>query len=363
MVEFLKCLVQSFHPGAFDPYSKVQVTEKPARIDRLDGLRAVAILMVVCFHTGNLGVWFGYTGVDLFFVLSGYFITGILRETRTSEDYWSRFYIRRIARIMPPVALLIVLYALATKHAEPLTVLGYGLFASNIVQLTHYGNSVLAPLWSLAVEEHFYLLWPLFVLLIPKRALLWLLLAVLIAEPILRAIASPYFDSYYPIYLLTPFRLDSLAAGSLLALLTEDNSTFRGQRSCGWAALAISPFLLFCASAARHANTITYNSLAYSFFAVLYFCLVVWVLTLRRGVVYTMLSSKPATYLGRISYGVYLFHIPVNQVVFRVMHRDPFPLDFLLTVALASTSYFAMERPIMAYARRRTEKAAGVTVA
>jgi peptidoglycan/LPS O-acetylase OafA/YrhL len=245
---------------------------------------------------------------------------------------------------------LLTVYALSTKHVQPLTVLGYGLFAGNVMDLTRFGSSVLAPLWSLAVEEHFYLLWPLVIVLCRRRTLVVLLLTILVAEPILRALATPAFHSYGPIYLLTPFRLDSLVAGSLLALLTDAP----WQRWCGWAALALSPFLILCTTTARDANSVAYNALAYSFFAVIYFCLVAWVLALRSGVVYEFLSSRPMTYLGRISYGVYLFHIPVNQAMFRVLHRDPSPLDLLLTLVLASASYFVVERPIIEYARRRT---------
>ncbi|WP_263367257.1 acyltransferase family protein [Edaphobacter bradus] len=324
------------------------------RIDRLDGLRTVAILMVVCFHTTRLGPPFGYSGVDLFFVLSGYFITGILLGTRSKPNYWSRFYIRRIARILPPVILLLALYVLVTKHVQPLTVLGYGLFAGNLTSLTRFSRAMLNPLWSLAVEEHFYLLWPLAVAFFRRRTLLMLLLAILVTEPILRAMATPHFDSWAYIYYLTPFRLDSLAAGSLLALLTEAGAAFPWQRWCGWAVLALSPSFLFCSTTVRDVNSVTYNALAYSFFAAIYFCLVAWVLMLRRGVVYDILSSRPVTYLGRISYGVYLFHIPVNQVMLRALHRDPSPVDLILTLGLASVIYFVMERPIIAYARRLT---------
>lgn len=322
------------------------------RIYRLDGLRALAILMVVIFHSGHFNIWFGSSGVDLFFVLSGYFITGILRRTRTTENYWSRFYIRRAARILPPVILLMVAYTFATKRVEIVTVLGYGLFAGNILQMTtRFGSAVLSPLWSLAVEEHFYLLWPMVVLLFNRRTLLVILSAVLLAEPIIRAIATPHLATYAPIYFLTPFRLDGLAAGSLLALLTEGDAELPRQRGYGLLALTMAPGLLLCTVANRNANTIAYNSLSYSFYAVLYFCVLAWVLTLDRGFFYSLLSSKPIAYLGRISYGVYLFHIPVAQISFRLLRRDPFPLDFLLTLVVASLSYRFVERPIMRFAQ------------
>lgn len=199
-------------------------------------------------------------------------------------------------------------------------------------------------------------MWPILVVLFRRRTLLVLLLAILIAEPLVRGLATAHFATYEPIYYLTPFRLDSLAAGSLLALLTEDGATFYGQRWGGWATLAISPFFLLCTIANRQANSVAFNSLSYSFFAVIYFCLVAWVTTLHSGFFYTALSAKPLTYLGRISYGIYLFHMPFHQLMLRALHqRDPFPLDFLLTLAFASVSYHLFERPITTYARRRTD--------
>ena len=326
------------------------------RIERLDGLRALAITLVVGHHYGHLGSWpsrIGYSGVDLFFVLSGFLITGILRKTRTIDNYWSRFYIRRVARILPPLALLIALDIVSTKHIQPLTLLGYCLFAGNIVQVINHGVSVLSPLWSLAVEEQFYLLWPVAVLFFNRRTLLVAFTAVLIAEPVVRALASPHFATYLPIYYLTPFRLDSLAAGSLLALLTEKGE-FPGQRWCGLAALAISPLFPFCSVEIRNTNSLIFNALAYSFLAVVYFLLVAWVLTLRRGFFYKALSSKPLTALGKISYGVYLFHLPIRHALCRTQPcRDPFPVDILVTVTLAAISFRFIESPTMARARAR----------
>jgi peptidoglycan/LPS O-acetylase OafA/YrhL len=103
------------------------------RIDRLDGVRAVAILMVLFFHRGYFA--YGWTGVDLFFILSGFLITGALRKTRANPDYWSRFYMRRAARILPPVLLLMLLYSLAVKPHLP-TIIGYTLFAGNLMSYT-----------------------------------------------------------------------------------------------------------------------------------------------------------------------------------------------------------------------------------
>jgi peptidoglycan/LPS O-acetylase OafA/YrhL len=323
------------------------------RIDRLDGIRAVAILLVILFHLGN-HVPYGWAGVQLFFVLSGYLITGILRKTKTQSDYWSRFYKRRAARILPPMLLLICLYMVFTKGWKVPTILGYTFFAGNFMDLTRYGKAVLAPLWSLAVEEHFYLLWPLAVLLLSKRRLVTLLAAILIAEPILRALATPYFATFHAIYSLTPFQLDSIAAGSLLALLTEGGVVLPGQRRAGWLVLVLLPGLAFCTVPYRDANSVTFNAFGYSYLALLFVAFVWWVVALESGFFYRLLSSKPMAYVGRISYGVYLYHIPVGLVMFRAAHgRYIFPLDLLPTFFVAAFSYHFIERPIMAYAHRR----------
>lgn len=334
------------------------------RIDRLDGIRAVAIFMVLLFHQRSLA--FGWTGVDLFFVLSGFLITGILRKTRTNQNYWSRFYSRRAARILPPVLLLMFLYSLAAKPQLP-TILGYTLFAGNVMNRTVYSKSVLAPLWSLAVEEHFYLLWPVVVLMFDRRKLIIGLVALLVAEPILRAALTPFTASNELFYYLTPFRMDSLAAGSLLALLTEGDVTIPVQRWAGWYALilASSSWVLHHSipSFGRHGNSVGFNSLGYSLVSATYLCLVACVLSLKGGIANTVLSWKPLTYLGRISYGAYLLDIPVITSIDYVAQgsiqlttaRRLLPIDLVVIFGLAALSFHFIEQPIIRFARIRSE--------
>jgi peptidoglycan/LPS O-acetylase OafA/YrhL len=171
------------------------------RIERLDGIRAIAILMVILLHQGYMS--FGWAGVDLFFVLSGFLITQILRRTRSESGYWSRFYLRRAARILPPMLLLLTLFCIFAKHIRWPMVLGYGFFSGNIVNVIGWGHSALAPLWSLAIEEHFYLVWPFLVLTFPRRSLIVLLATILLIEPALRMLVLPHFP---PAFIeLTPF--------------------------------------------------------------------------------------------------------------------------------------------------------------
>jgi peptidoglycan/LPS O-acetylase OafA/YrhL len=324
------------------------------RIARLDGIRAIAVLLVILFHLGY-HVTFGWVGVQLFFVLSGYLITGILRKTKDRPDYWSRFYKRRAARILPPMLLIIFVCAALGKDWKLPTILGYTFFAGNIMDFTRYGKTMLAPLWSLAVEEHFYLLWPLAVLLLNKRRLMILLACVLIAEPILRAFATPHFATFAPIYLLTPFQLDGLAAGSLLALFTEEDTVLSGQ--AWW--LALVPGLAFCTVPYRDTNSVAFNALAYSYLALLFVAFVGWVVSLEDGFFYRLLSASPVAYIGRISYGIYLYHIPVGAGMHRLGLR--FPLDALPVLAVAALSYHFIEMPIIEYSKREFHRGARET--
>ncbi|HTF65474.1 MAG TPA: acyltransferase [Edaphobacter sp.] len=183
------------------------------RIPRLDGIRAIAILLVFFYHHRLLG-GSGRAGVDLFFVLPGLLITRILRASSSKDHYWSRFYLKRSIRILPPLALLFALCLTLDPHMSLWTIAGYSLFLGNVMNITRYANELFLVLWSLAVEEHFYIFWPFAVKFLQRRTLITLVTCVLLIEPILRAAFTPYIQGE-TVYYLTPFRLDSLAAGSL----------------------------------------------------------------------------------------------------------------------------------------------------
>ena len=105
-------------------------------IDSLDGVRGIAILLVLSMHGG----WFdnGWIGVDLFFVLSGFLITGILRRTRSEPFYWRRFYIKRATRILPPLLFGIAVTVLLWPHQSPIAIAGYVLSLGNVVDMTRF---------------------------------------------------------------------------------------------------------------------------------------------------------------------------------------------------------------------------------
>jgi peptidoglycan/LPS O-acetylase OafA/YrhL len=206
------------------------------------------------------------------------------------------------------------------------------------------------------------------VLFFDRKKLIIGLIALLVAEPLLRAVVTPFAHSYEPFYFLTPFRLDSLAAGSLLALLTEGDVTISMQRRwAGWCALILALTLGIIHhsihSFVRHANTVGFNSLGYSLISLMYLCIVAWVLTLRDGVANSVLSWKPLTYIGRISYGAYLLDSPVNAAFNRIAQRSIhlttaqrlMPIDLIVIFGLAALSFNFIEQPIIRYAKIRSQ--------
>lgn len=342
------------------------------RLKRLDGLRAAAIVMVVLSE--NSLVDLGWTGVELFFVLSGFLMTRILRDSRTNKSYWSRFYLKRAVRVVPLLLLAVVVNKLSTHNLSPIGVAGYALFMGDVVNVTPYAKGALGVLWSIAVGAHFLLLWSVAVRFLNRRTLLIVLSALLVAEPVLRHFYTRYSGGFEPIFYLTPFRLDSLAAGSLLALLVEDAAAARTlMRWSGWAAVALTTaFLvvsyLFYPWFVRSYNTVLYNTTSYSTLAAIYFFVVAWVLFLREGGwVERLLSWVPVVYLGRISYGIYLFHPFVNASLKKLLHmsygiageasnRRIFPAAILITGVVCALLYRLVEVPVRAWGERRAKR-------
>ena len=241
--------------------------QSSTRIGRLDGIRAVAIILVFLIHV-DIGR-FGWEGVPLFFVLSGFLITTILRRSRTDQSFWAPFYIKRATRILPPLAIAFLAAFLFSRSRLASGGRLRVVFAANFAEVVHRNaTGTLTVLWSLAVEEQFYLFWPFAIRYLNRTRLIQLLVAVLVAEPILRGIASPMFTTIWPIFFLTPFQLDGLAGGSLLALLVENESSAEilkqwSGRVFGLIALVFA-LLSLIHGFNRDANTVLFNSLGYS---------------------------------------------------------------------------------------------------
>ena len=336
-----------------------------SRIPQLDGLRAAAILMVFAAHGYQIPLL--WTGVDLFFILSGYLITKVLfdlKDRRPEEGYWVPFYRRRALRILPPFLLFFSAAAILFHTSWSHLWYWYAFFGANFAQA--FGKShveALSPLWSLAVEEQFYLIWPFVVLLCSKKTLKKVALLCLFVCPCLRAAATPFFSTHFPIYCLTVFRADALCLGAFVAvsesLDSEWASLYRRTAMYGSA----SALVLFAALSTRSsfrtgANSILFNCMGYSLSILILGGVFIYILGRRKGVSRSILAWAPLRYLACISYTFYLWHVAVLVELSRYFHSQSViaVLSFVTTSLLAAGSWRFIERPLLSVKRSRSPK-------
>jgi peptidoglycan/LPS O-acetylase OafA/YrhL len=353
----------------------------------LDGLRGVAILSVMLYHfTGGykgsnppLQIWSllagaGWMGVDLFFVLSGFLITGILYDTAHTEHKARNFYARRALRIFPLFYAvlfgLLLLTPILHMHWRPEHLL-YFFYLSNISLLLVPGFQLpsqwvnLGHLWSLAVEEQFYLLWPFVVWRVRSRTtLLHIVLAVLIAGPILRALLLATGMDPLDMSRLLVTRADSLLFGGGVALLAR--GTLASRTPAG-KIFIFSAFILAILLYLAHGPEPSSTWIATVGYSAIGLCGASVILLAQRGSKWmTVLFDRPLLrFFGRYSYGLYLFHgvyfVYLRHLSGRFEHLMHSGLlaqmliavfGFLLSIALAMLSYHFFEAPILTLKRR-----------
>ena len=338
----------------------------------LDGLRTVAVYLVVAFHSGLGRFSGGFIGVDIFFVLSGFLVTRILvRDLGTSGRVrWRQFYARRVRRILPAALITLLVTALVfAAVASPLEKLdAFGGFRAAffyvanwffIHQATNYfavnvNTNPVLHFWSLAVEEQFYLLWPLLLsglyLAVSRvgRYRWWVLRAVVVGAGIASAVAALRIGTSHleRAYYGTDTRAYQLLAGAALALtpqLLRLGSRVRpvARRLAAVALVA----LVLLGSSLFGFSPITRGIATVAFTSIL----IVALENARGGWAKRTLSSRRFTYLGRVSYGTYLWHWPIIVLVTRGRH--PAPLELFVIVCagattLAAISFRLLEHPI-----------------
>jgi len=292
----------------------------------LDGLRGLAILLVVVYHNfGFINVFFfGWLGVDLFFVLSGFLITDILLKTVGKKDYLRNFYLRRVLRIFPLYYLSLVIFLVLLPKLNLQFDVQY--YVDHQVWLWTYlqnwiytfqnpgQTNTLNHLWSLAVEEQFYLLWPLAILVIrkPKYLLIFISL-VLVAVLGLRLFSwmTQVADlAYFNLFTFT--RVDGLCIGCMVALLQRINPDFlRRHTSAIVLFFAVLNFAFFFVNR-RYQFAFPYLALAgYTTFAMMFGLLVNDAVTRQTKLINGLFNIPVLKFFGRISYGFYIFHWPV----------------------------------------------------
>ena len=357
-----------------------RLTSTPGYIAPLDGLRGIAIVAVLLFHLGSklpalqldFASRYGWAGVDLFFVISGFLITGILLDSVGSGHYFRNFYVRRVLRIWPLYfALLIFVFVLLPWVVPELRERifaqcrpwqSYFLFVQNFF-VHEFGIGPVGVTWSLAIEEQFYVVWPLIILLLPRRLLAALLIGVVVLSPLARAVAQMRGASIATIYTHTIFRLDSISAGALLAVWVRTSRFSRARaahvlRGCAAAGLVGCAVTLWWLS-----DRAVCANLRFSALAVLCFGLVGCALLSDPGsLLYQSLAASWLRYTGKICFGLYLLHVTVFDIL--TPERLAFlgrgwagslavlAIDFAAVFVLAGCSWKFFESPILALKHR-----------
>lgn len=343
-------------------------------ISSLDGIRGLAVLLVVFFHyqervgTGVFGVVAstGWAGVDVFLVLSGFLITSILFEQRGTDHFFRNFYIRRALRLFPLYYFILLIIAVCTPifHIRwHLGQLGFFFYSTNYVLSVHGDYGTMGPFdlfhtWTLSLEEQFYILWPWIVggLGLSRRALIRVCVGGIVLAPVIRFVLLHFQVEPWFIAGSLPTRMDSLLIGAALALIPMPS--LRTARVVALVAVLPLPLVVWKAHSlfflAAPWQGIGFSCVGFLAAAVL------------------VLSMYPATLLhrvanweflrfyGRYSYGIYLWHYLFSEqfFAFRVWmlglspHRIPMSLAAFLLILAASTgiavvSYRWLEAPFL----------------
>ena len=322
----------------------------------LDGLRAVAILATIAVHAafflpGPWGVLFpgAWIGVDIFFVLSGFLITRLLADEigRNGGISLRRFYIRRVLRLFPAYAVLLAAdilfstWVLGDRDIYKAALVSAGYVMNWSRAFAWFPDASLGHTWSLSMEEQFYILWPtLFMLLRRRRPLAWLL-AALAAMVAWRSFLTLTGSGAERTYNGFDTHADTLLIGCALALARP------GPRLCDIARrFAIVPVAVLIAVL----TGLSYRSpLIQTVGFTLAGLATAWVIVaaMQPGWLKRALSVRPLTYIGRISYGLYLWHVPIVMLGPKFIHGYPSLLLIPLSFGVAALSYAYVEKPFL----------------
>ncbi len=359
--------------SAISPQPPAPLTYQPA----LDGLRAIAVLAVMLFHAGVPLFPGGFLGVDIFFVLSGYLITTLLAAEFASSGTIAlgRFYMRRALRLFPALLLLVAVLQVWTMRAtflfpgqlaevrrEIVTTL---LYVANWAQVARIVEPLgfLSHTWSLAIEEQFYIVWPLalgwLLKSVSRPAACWIVAAGALASALARAMLWTGPESFARVFHGSDTRAEALLAGCLLALLlgqrafAEMAATRRAAVSAAAAVAALVLAWLFSQAATE--SGWMYRG-GFSLAAAAAMLVILDLRIAPGGAIARILSVAPAVAIGRISYGLYLWHWPIFLVLSPwITGLSPGPtlaVRFLVTFAVAALSWFVLERPVLSWKRR-----------
>ena len=331
-------------------------------ITQLDGLRAFSVFGVIFYHLGYSWASMGWLGVSFFFVLSGFLITRILIKSKGKEHFFSNFYIRRSLRIFPLYYLYIIIVFLDCYYFDVKDTTNwfyYVFYLQNYVMawngFYYVPGQEMGHTWSLAVEEQFYLLWPLIVFFFNRKMIIILAVILSAASIYMRYYLAEYTDivSFSPLF----SSMDTLLLGAILAVVSVNEKLFKQ--------ISIS---LFIVGVTWFVSVVYFDSLIYGWhrnieaanqglymsasilFSGIIGCIVSGVIKAR------FLNVLPLRYFGKISYGLYLWHPFAFQIIDSAqyrgymtwMHGDVTPVaKVALTIIFSAVSFRYFEAPFL----------------
>ena len=365
---------------------------KSKHMDAVDGLRGFAVILVLIFHSfvadftasQHAGVrallkhaaQMGWAGVDLFFVLSGFLITGILLRSRTAKNYYAAFYARRSLRILPVNLLSLALIFFVLLPFEHIHVsrgeeLWYWFSLSNL-RSAFYPLAVpfVSILWTLSIEEQFYLVWPAVVHSATPRRVLWISAIGLVISPILRNLNYfQHLNTLYPnfIYRSTFLHIDGLFCGAGLAVIyTWRPSSVTLAKVARWVLLASAVIIV---ALSRRPNPLHpwMTRVGYSVVVAMWGSLL-WLCVSPAGSVFIrkLFEARFLRQVGIYSYSIYIWQVVVRELVqqgaekwfgvlaFAQNHRSAFLVlcrlaSLLILYGLASASWVCFEQKILRF--------------
>jgi len=348
-------------PISLSPPSILQAPLRLGYRPSLDGLRAFAVLMVMAHHANIPFCAGGFIGVDIFFVLSGFLITSLLLEEwrRTHDISLRKFYLRRILRLIPALVVFLIfiqLYGLAVFRGPRLwetekAIASVIFYVGNWVQAFHLVNMEgLSHTWSLSIEEQFYLIWPFVLLLLlgsgekERWILRWLGLAIVLIA-LRRGFMWTGEASGDRIYFGGDTRSDELLAGCALAAWLQV-ATFPREKVRSVVRYMVAPALLVILAVIVHPLTRkTMYTLGWPAVEVAVGVLIAGLMLGTAGPLQKLFELRPAVWIGKLSYGIYLWHFPIVAKVgeWQSLGLLRPVVGFGLTFAAASASYYLVE--------------------
>lgn len=334
------------------------------RIPSLDGIRACAVLMVIVFHELNGAsvhgglqtaiarlAYIGHTGVDLFFVLSGFLITGILLRSRGSDKFLTNFYVRRFLRIFP-LYYAFLIFDFAVGHDSAGSRWPYWVYLQNVWSTFKIPVSGPGHFWSLAVEEHFYLIWPFLVMKFEGRKLkatLWIIIVLAALVRVALIVAG-----FEPLQ-FTLARMDALAIGAMIAVYSIERPLIHLRRYA-LTGLAIGiPVAMVMFLTLHGEKNFAAQMIRYPLVAGIYGLLIILITSATQSnLAVRALSMRLPRSIGKYSYAMYVYHITVAHFVSRLNVAIWLQLATVIvsTYAVGWLSWQVLEGPCNSLKRR-----------